>query len=64
MRWIAVSITALCLGNAAAAQDGADFFTTKACAVCHEIGPGAGIKVGPPLNGILDAPVARLEDFR
>jgi cytochrome c len=25
----------------------------KRCAVCHAIGPGAKIRVGPPLNGIV-----------
>src|SRR6185312_5722150 len=30
----------------------------KTCGICHEIGPTAKVKVGPPLNGIVGRPWA------
>lgn len=30
----------------------------KTCGICHDIGPTAKIKVGPPLNGIVGRPWA------
>ncbi len=35
----------------------------KKCAACHNIGPGAKAKVGPPLNGIVGAPWGHVEDY-
>lgn len=32
--------------------------TFKTCAICHNLGPDAKIKVGPPLNGVVGRPVA------
>lgn len=43
-------------------EAGAQVF--RRCAGCHEIGPDARNKVGPPLNDILGAPIARAEGFR
>jgi cytochrome c len=36
----------------------------KKCQACHNIGPGATIKVGPPLNGIVGRPAASIEGYR
>ena len=33
------------------------------CQMCHAIGEGATNKIGPPLNGIVGAPIARLPDY-
>jgi len=38
------------------AEKGAQVF--KTCAICHNLGPDAKIKVGPPLNGAVGRPVA------
>ncbi len=55
MRRIAMSIaTAVCLVNAASAQDPAEgekVFAT--CKVCHQIGEGAKNAIGPELNGVV-----------
>lgn len=42
------------------ASEGAIAF--KQCASCHQVGKGAVSLVGPPLNGIVDAPIAA-QDF-
>jgi cytochrome c2 len=36
----------------------------RACAACHEIGPGAGNRVGPALNNTYGNTVAHVEGFR
>ncbi len=55
MRRIAMSIaTAVCLVNAASAQDPAEgekVFAT--CKTCHQIGEGAKNAIGPELNGVV-----------
>ena len=28
----------------------------KTCGICHDLGPTAKIKVGPPLNGVVGRP--------
>jgi len=33
------------------------------CQVCHAIGEGAAIKIGPPLNGIVGAPIGGQADY-
>jgi cytochrome c len=38
---------ALAAGDAAKGEQ-----VFKTCAICHNIGPGAKIKLGPPLNGV------------
>ena len=35
----------------------------KTCNICHNVGPGAKIKVGPPLNGIVGRPWASWPGF-
>jgi cytochrome c len=40
-----------------------DIFKEKGCSACHAIGPGAGTKVGPHLNGIVGRPVGGLDDY-
>lgn len=57
--WIVLAFSLLIAP--AVAQDGETLF--KRCQPCHAIGPEAGIKVGPPLNGIVDAPVAQVSEF-
>ncbi|MCF6272925.1 MAG: c-type cytochrome [Rhodobacteraceae bacterium] len=44
------------------AGTGAQLF--QSCISCHEIGPDARNKVGPPLNGIIGSPAANSEGFR
>ena len=57
----------LLLGSvgAAAAQEsaehGEDVF--KKCKVCHDVGEGAKIKVGPPLNNIVGRKAGSLEAY-
>ncbi|WP_282610950.1 cytochrome c family protein [Pelagibius sp. Alg239-R121] len=34
------------------------------CKACHAVGEGAKNKVGPPLNGIIDAEIASVEGFK
>ena len=60
---------ALCLmASAAAAQSlgdasrGEELFGK--CSGCHQVGPEAGNRVGPHLNGLFGRPAAGLEDFR
>ena len=35
----------------------------RKCKACHAVGEGAENKVGPQLNGVVDRPVASVEDF-
>ena len=55
MRRIVMSVaTAVCLVNAASAQDPAEgekVFAT--CKACHQIGEGAKNAIGPELNGVV-----------
>lgn len=37
--------------------------TFKTCAICHDIGPNAKIKVGPPLNGVVGRKIASWPGF-
>jgi cytochrome c len=61
-RVILASTLALLLPSAAWAlppgnpTKGAQIF--KTCNICHNIGPNAKIKVGPPLNGVVGRPWA------
>jgi cytochrome c len=45
--WVALTVAAHADGDPA---KGEQLF--KQCAFCHAIGPNAGLKVGPPLNGV------------
>jgi cytochrome c len=51
----AIAVTfALCLPVQAFAQDAAKGETVfKKCAICHEVGPTAKVKVGPILNDVI-----------
>lgn len=42
-------------------QKGANF--AKACSVCHNFEKGAGVKVGPPLYGVVGRPIASVAGF-
>ncbi|MGN6572563.1 MAG: c-type cytochrome [Pseudolabrys sp.] len=35
----------------------------KTCGICHDIGPTAKIKVGPPLNGVVGRPWGSWPEF-
>ncbi|MCR9146022.1 MAG: cytochrome c family protein [Rhodobacteraceae bacterium] len=51
----------------AVAQDGdaeAGEKVYRKCMACHAVGEGAKNKVGPQLNGVVGAPIARNEDFK
>ncbi len=48
-------------GDAALVAEGEKVF--KKCASCHKVGEGAKNGVGPVLNGIVGAPMARVEGF-
>ncbi len=36
----------------------------RKCKSCHEVGPDATSKVGPPLNGVVGAFLGQVDDFR
>ena len=36
----------------------------KKCKACHQVGEGAKNRVGPVLNGIVDAPAGAVADFK
>jgi cytochrome c len=54
----AVADDAALVGDADA---GANVF--KKCAACHEVGPGAKTKVGPPLNGMIGQKAGALPGY-
>lgn len=35
----------------------------RVCLACHAIGEGAGTKIGPHLNGMIDRPIAGLVEY-
>ncbi len=51
--------SALAEGDAAAGEK-----VFRKCKACHAVGDGAKNKVGPMLNGIVDAEIASVEDFK
>ncbi|WP_368669926.1 cytochrome c family protein, partial [Beijerinckia sp. L45] len=55
----AVPLPAL-LAKADAAKGQAD---TKVCQACHNFEKGAGVKVGPPLYGVVDRPKGSVAGF-
>lgn len=64
----ALAIAVLLSSAAAAMAQSGDAVAGEAlfqhrCQVCHAIGEGAANKVGPPLNGVVGAPIASLADF-
>jgi cytochrome c len=52
--WVLASVFVVASTGAGLAQDAAAGETSfkKWCLPCHDAGPGAKIKLGPPLNGI------------
>ena len=67
MKRVILSALILILPGAALAQPagdpakGAQVF--KTCGICHNIGPGAKIKLGPPLNGVVGREVGSWPGF-
>ncbi len=53
------AVPAFAEGDAAAGEK-----VFKKCKACHAVGEGAKKKVGPPLNGIIDAPAGQFEGFK
>ncbi|MES0882554.1 c-type cytochrome [Roseibium sp. SCP14] len=56
---LALASPALAEGDAAAGEK-----VFKKCKACHAVGDGAKNKVGPALNGIIDAPAGQVEGFK
>jgi cytochrome c2 len=59
---ILVSSAAAAMAQPGDVEAGAALFQRR-CQVCHAIGEGAANKVGPPLNGVVGAPMASVADF-
>lgn len=62
---VAAAVLALSTGAALAEGDpvkGEKVF--KKCKSCHMVGPEAKNRVGPPLNGVVDAPWGRYDSFK
>jgi cytochrome c len=61
---LAAVALALCLPVEAFAQDAAKGETIfKKCAICHEVGPSAKVKVGPILNDVVGRQAGTLAGF-
>jgi cytochrome c len=54
---------AVASAGAALAQDATDTAFRKWCLPCHDAGPDAKIKLGPPLNGIDGRPAGSFPGF-
>ena len=52
MRWLALAVSLLAPIVAQAQNVDAGQQAFKVCGLCHAVGPGAGAKIGPPLNGL------------
>jgi len=50
--WLLASMLVVCSAGSALAQEATDTAFRKWCLPCHDAGPDAKIKLGPPLNGI------------
>ena len=50
--WILASMFVVASAGAALAQEATDTAFRKWCLPCHDAGPDAKIKLGPPLNGL------------
>ena len=64
--WILAGILLAASSGAALAQDaaaGEKVFKTQPCFVCHSIGEGATVKLGPPLNGLDGRKAASFPNF-
>jgi cytochrome c len=55
------SLASVAVAQDASVEEGAEVF--KKCRACHDVGPGAKNKVGPPLNGILGRKAGTIDGF-
>ncbi len=64
-RWIMAGMMVVASAGAAMAQDAAagEASFRKWCLPCHDIGPGAKIKLGPPLNALDGRKAGTAEGF-
>jgi cytochrome c len=63
-RWVSLAIVIAAIAAPAAAQDVAKGEAAfKRCRACHAVGPGAGNKTGPQLNGIVGRKAAAAPGF-
>jgi cytochrome c len=61
--WIVSGVLVVAMTGAVAAQEPTDAAFKKWCTACHAIGEGAGVKLGPPLNGIDGRPAGSVAGF-
>lgn len=59
---VLLASTAIALAQSGDVAAGGALFERR-CQVCHAIGAGAVSKVGPPLNGVVGAPIASVADY-
>lgn len=59
-----LTLSAFALATPANADAEAGEKVFKKCKACHAVGEGAKNKVGPHLNGIIDAEIASVEGFK
>ncbi|MGR3616629.1 MAG: c-type cytochrome [Paracoccaceae bacterium] len=61
-----ILLTALSFGTGALAEGDAEKGENvfKRCKACHQVGEDAKNRVGPVLNGIVDAPAGQVEGFK
>ena len=63
-RWvIAAAIFTVSTGTASAQDLAAGEQSFRKCAPCHDIGEGAKVKLGPPLNGLEGRKAGTIEGF-
>jgi cytochrome c len=60
---IAVVVHAASTGTASAQDLAAGEQSFRKCAPCHDIGEGAKVKLGPPLNGLESRKAGTIEGF-
>ena len=63
--WVIAAIALAASSGAALAQDAAagEQVFKRLCSPCHDVGPEAKIKIGPPLNGIDGRKAGTFEGF-
>jgi cytochrome c len=63
--WVIAAIALAASSGAALAQDAAagEQVFRRLCSPCHDVGPEAKIKIGPPLNGIDGRKAGTFEGF-
>jgi cytochrome c len=63
--WFMAGVLVLASAGAAVAQDiAAGEASFRKCSPCHDIGPDAKIKLGPPLNGLDGRKAGTFPDFQ